>query len=218
LTDYLKIPELATRLDVSQPTVRRMVKSGKLPSVFVGGAYRVSEEDLEEYLEKARVEPSPKAVAPQPEATTTGKASAPPDSGLTEAERLDKLRGVGENARAIVDMCGAKFEKLEAAARRSQASPRGRHRSANATPALEDLGTFMAQVAYTWRGLVDVIGTDPAMQEAANGTPAERAAFAQLRDAAQELLRIGLTAKAAYESLEGHGWVPEVYEGGAAAS
>jgi excisionase family DNA binding protein len=57
LTDYLKIPEVARRLDVSEPTVRRMVKGGKLPSVFIGGAYRVSEKDLEEYLESAKVTP-----------------------------------------------------------------------------------------------------------------------------------------------------------------
>ena len=67
MTDYLKIPEVARRLDVSEPTVRRMVKSGKLPSVFVGGAYRVSEEDLANYLEAAKVEPgdgSPKGLEP----------------------------------------------------------------------------------------------------------------------------------------------------------
>ncbi len=61
--DYLKIPELSRRLGVSEPTVRRMVKRGKLPSVFVGGAYRVSEADLAKYLEAARVRPG-KAPAP----------------------------------------------------------------------------------------------------------------------------------------------------------
>ncbi len=85
MADYLKIPEVARRLDVSEPTVRRMVKGGKLPSVFVGGAYRVSEEDLEAYLENAKVVP--------------GKAQAPPDpqqsfNGLLEDERrLRYLRG-----------------------------------------------------------------------------------------------------------------------------
>jgi excisionase family DNA binding protein len=71
LTDYLKIPEVARRLDVSEPTVRRMVKGGRLPSVFVGGAYRVSETDLETYLEEARVVPGGglgKAQSPLPEA------------------------------------------------------------------------------------------------------------------------------------------------------
>jgi excisionase family DNA binding protein len=69
LADYLKIPEVARRLDVSEPTVRRMVKGGKLPSVFIGGAYRVSEEDLEKYLEAAKVRPgdgSPKDQARPP--------------------------------------------------------------------------------------------------------------------------------------------------------
>jgi excisionase family DNA binding protein len=71
LADYLKIPEVARRLDVSEPTVRRMVKGGKLPSVFVGGAYRVSEMDLEKYLEDAKVVPGGgqgKAQSPLPEA------------------------------------------------------------------------------------------------------------------------------------------------------
>ncbi len=63
MMDYLKIPELSRRLDVSEPTVRRMVKGGKLPSVFVGGAYRVSEADLAKYLEAAKVRPG-KAPAP----------------------------------------------------------------------------------------------------------------------------------------------------------
>lgn len=63
MADYLKIPEIARRLDVSEKTARRYVKDGTLPSVFVGGAYRVSEEDLEDYLQDARVQPG-KAPAP----------------------------------------------------------------------------------------------------------------------------------------------------------
>jgi excisionase family DNA binding protein len=51
VADYVKLPEVARRLDVSEKTARRMVKSGKLPAVFIGGAYRVSEEDLAEHLE-----------------------------------------------------------------------------------------------------------------------------------------------------------------------
>ncbi len=63
MADYLKLPEVARRLDVSEKTARRMVKSGSLPAVFIGGAYRISEEDLEEYLESAKVTPG-KAEAP----------------------------------------------------------------------------------------------------------------------------------------------------------
>jgi excisionase family DNA binding protein len=51
VADYIKLPEAARRLGVSEKTARRMVKSGKLPAEFIGGAYRVSEEDLAEHLE-----------------------------------------------------------------------------------------------------------------------------------------------------------------------
>ncbi len=64
MAEYLKIPEVARRLDVSEKTVRRYIKSGALPSTFIGGAYRVTEEDLEGYIRRAEVKPedaSPKA-------------------------------------------------------------------------------------------------------------------------------------------------------------
>ncbi len=66
MADYLKLPEVARRLDVSEKTARRMVKSGGLPAVFIGGAYRISEEALEEYLESAKVTPG-KVQAPPPQ-------------------------------------------------------------------------------------------------------------------------------------------------------
>ncbi len=67
MAEQLKLPEVAQRLGVSEKTARRYVKAGTLPSVFVGGAYRVSEEDLEAFLQGARVTPeggSPKGSAP----------------------------------------------------------------------------------------------------------------------------------------------------------
>ncbi len=68
----LKLPEVAQRLGVSEKTARRYVKAGSIPSVFVGNAYRVREEDLEEYMRRAQVTPSevrehPKAPTPQPD-------------------------------------------------------------------------------------------------------------------------------------------------------
>ncbi len=57
MADYLKIPELARRLDVSEKTARRYIKGGALPSTFIGGAYRVTEEDLEEFVHRAEVKP-----------------------------------------------------------------------------------------------------------------------------------------------------------------
>jgi excisionase family DNA binding protein len=70
VSEYLKLPEVARRLDVSEQTARRYIKSGALPSVFIGGAYRVSEEDLEAFVEAAKVTSgggSPKAQAPPPD-------------------------------------------------------------------------------------------------------------------------------------------------------
>jgi excisionase family DNA binding protein len=66
-------------LDVSEKTARRYVKSGEIPSAFFGGAYRVAAEDLEKFLEGAKVVP--------------GKATAPPSqrslfNGLEEEQRL----------------------------------------------------------------------------------------------------------------------------------
>ncbi len=84
MADYLKIPELARRLDVSEKTARRYVRDGTLPSVFVGGAYRVSEGDLEKYLEGAKVQPG-KAPGPaqlEPGGMSAPKVEAPPSPDL----------------------------------------------------------------------------------------------------------------------------------------
>lgn len=71
MAEQLKLPEIAQRLGVSEKTARRYVKSGALPSVFVGGAYRVSEDELEAFLQGARVTPghdSPKgSTLPAPQ-------------------------------------------------------------------------------------------------------------------------------------------------------
>ncbi len=72
MADYLKIPEVARRLDVSEKTARRYVKSGEIPSAFIAGTYRVSEEGLAEYLRSAEVKP--------------GKGRAPNMSGHPEIE------------------------------------------------------------------------------------------------------------------------------------
>jgi excisionase family DNA binding protein len=93
LADYLKIPEVARRLDVSEPTVRRMVKGGKLPSVFIGGAYRVSEKDLEEYLESAKVTPG-KAAAPLSQGTLF---NGPMSAELPGLQTVRERRGMSVN-------------------------------------------------------------------------------------------------------------------------
>ncbi len=97
MADYLKLPEVARRLDVSEKTARRMVKSGSLPAVFIGGAYRISEEDLEEYLESAKVTPG-KAEAPSSQRSLFNggeeerrepKPPEPPGHGFGEGWNLE---------------------------------------------------------------------------------------------------------------------------------
>jgi excisionase family DNA binding protein len=57
MAGYNKIPEVAYKIGVSEKTARRYVKSGELPASFIGGAYRVSDADLEKFLEGARFKP-----------------------------------------------------------------------------------------------------------------------------------------------------------------
>lgn len=72
VSSYLKLPEVAMRLGVSQKTARRYIKSGALPSIFVGNAYRVHPDALAAFVEResaghgVAAEPRvPKALAPQ---------------------------------------------------------------------------------------------------------------------------------------------------------
>lgn len=88
MSEYLKIPEVARRLDVSEKTARRYIRSGELPSTFIGGAYRVSEEDLASYQKGAIVTPEeltarPKAPPPlwqdDPKRRLSPSTPRPPD-------------------------------------------------------------------------------------------------------------------------------------------
>jgi excisionase family DNA binding protein len=85
VTDYLKIPEVARRLDVSEKTARRYIKAGVLPSTFIGGAYRVTEEDLEEFLHRAEVKPE----APKAESRSSLEPSL--FNGVLAEERRERL-------------------------------------------------------------------------------------------------------------------------------
>ena len=100
MADYMKIPEVAQLLGLSEKTVRRRVKAGEIPSVFIGGVYRISRADLDEYLQLARVRP--------------GKASAPPfqpsfNHLLAEERRTPSLEELNA-IRVVEDDC----DKLEA--------------------------------------------------------------------------------------------------------
>jgi excisionase family DNA binding protein len=47
---FLTVAEVAAKIRVSKMTVYRLVHSGDLPAVRVGRSFRVTEEDVNEYL------------------------------------------------------------------------------------------------------------------------------------------------------------------------
>jgi excisionase family DNA binding protein len=56
-TVYLTVKDIANRLQVSEQTVWRWIRSGELPSIKLGGQYRVSPDDLQDFLKKHRKQP-----------------------------------------------------------------------------------------------------------------------------------------------------------------
>ena len=50
---FLTIAEVASMMRVSKMTVYRLVHNGELPAVRVGRSFRVTEDDVDEYLRKS---------------------------------------------------------------------------------------------------------------------------------------------------------------------
>lgn len=50
---FLTIAEVATTMRVSKMTVYRLVHNGELPAVRVGRSFRVTEKDVNEYLQRS---------------------------------------------------------------------------------------------------------------------------------------------------------------------
>ena len=50
---FLTIAEVAAVMRVSKMTVYRLVHGGELPAVRVGRSFRVSEKDVNEYIQKS---------------------------------------------------------------------------------------------------------------------------------------------------------------------
>ncbi|HEY9563050.1 MAG TPA: helix-turn-helix domain-containing protein [Nocardioides sp.] len=50
---FLTIAEVASTMRVSKMTVYRLVHNGDLPAVRVGRSFRVTEKDVNEYLERS---------------------------------------------------------------------------------------------------------------------------------------------------------------------
>lgn len=50
---FLTVAEVAARMRVSKMTVYRLVHSGELPAVQLGRSFRVTEDDVNEYIRKS---------------------------------------------------------------------------------------------------------------------------------------------------------------------
>ena len=50
---FLTVAEVAAMMRVSKMTVYRLVHNGDLPAVRVGRSFRVTEDDVDEYLRKS---------------------------------------------------------------------------------------------------------------------------------------------------------------------
>lgn len=51
---FLTVEEIARQLRVSQDTVRRWIRDGRLPAIDLIGQYRIRREDYEKFLEQRR--------------------------------------------------------------------------------------------------------------------------------------------------------------------
>ena len=121
MADYIKLPEVARRLDVSEKTARRMVKAGKLPAVFIGGAYRVSEEDLAGFLESSKVDPGKaqrrSSLEPSLNDALEEERRAAWEAAVDEAQRLRET-GWAQMWRALSEWRASKQRGETYAARR----------------------------------------------------------------------------------------------------
>ena len=50
---FLTVAEVAARMRVSKMTVYRLVHSGELPAVRLGRSFRVTEDDVNDYIRKS---------------------------------------------------------------------------------------------------------------------------------------------------------------------
>lgn len=81
---FLGIEEVAVRLQVSDQTIRRWIKSGKLSAYKPGREWRISPDDLEEFL-KSYSYPKVQAPLPSPPEETAGEERREKDEGLAVA-------------------------------------------------------------------------------------------------------------------------------------
>jgi len=56
---YYTLEQVAKLLQVSQRTIIRLIKTGRLPAVRVGKQWRIARSDLQEYLRSSGQQPPP---------------------------------------------------------------------------------------------------------------------------------------------------------------
>lgn len=54
---YLTVADVAKQLQISEDTVRRWIKSGKLPALKIGKEWRIDPEELKSLLAQFRKQP-----------------------------------------------------------------------------------------------------------------------------------------------------------------
>lgn len=74
---YQTVQEVADRLKVSEATVRHWIKEGALRAIDVGKGWRISDQDLDEFLHRHETRPrhgGPTVPATAPDDQPTGTA------------------------------------------------------------------------------------------------------------------------------------------------
>ncbi len=58
MTDLFTVQQVADKFEVHPNYVRKLAKKGELPARKIGNEWRFTEEDLQQFLESAKVNPS----------------------------------------------------------------------------------------------------------------------------------------------------------------
>ncbi len=84
ISQYLTVQEVADRLGVSVFTIRRYIRAGKLRAVKLDAAYRISREDMSEFLRSREIS-GPTIAAGERRVAGTSSSAARPESARTAA-------------------------------------------------------------------------------------------------------------------------------------
>lgn len=53
--EYMTVQQVAKKLQLNVETIRRKIRSGKLPAYITGKSYRISNEQIKEFLEEETI-------------------------------------------------------------------------------------------------------------------------------------------------------------------